>query len=158
MKSTRLELRNHIGGKIGILGGEGAPIDYHLRFAYYFSKKISLQARVGNNLHVNFHGWEFGIEGKYLFYKPLFISAGLLEHSNEGGSGSISWGTAYATIFMLHAGIGIEATSNFSIEFGYYKATSKKVIGGAIDEITKEIYVDIFEYMFRLSFIFGWDI
>ena len=88
-------------------------------------------------MNVNFHGWEFGIEGKYLFYNPFFISAGLLEHSNEGGTGSNSWGTNYATIFMLHAGVGVEATSNFSIEFGYYKSTSQKVIGGVIDEISK---------------------
>ncbi len=101
-------------------------------------------ARAGNTLHVNFHGWEFGIEGKYLFYDPFFISAGLLEHSNEGGTGSNSWGTNYATIFMFNAGVGVEATSNFSIEFGYYKPTSKKVIGGTLSMKLQE---SIFSYI-----------
>ncbi len=30
---------NQLGGKIGILGGEGAPIDYHLHLLITYQKK-----------------------------------------------------------------------------------------------------------------------
>ncbi len=143
-------------GSIGILGGEGAPLDYHLRLIYYISKKTSLQARVGNTLNVNFHGWEFGIGGRYLFYDPFFVSAGILEHSNEGGSGSNTWGTNFATIFMLHAGSGVEVTPGFSIEVAYYKAASKEIIGGT--HFSNLGYSRIFENMIRLSFLFEWNL
>jgi hypothetical protein len=116
-------------GGNGILGGEGVPISFHAIAGVPLSKTISLRFEAGNTLHIDFNGWEFGISGNYNFFSPLYLSAGILHHSNEGGSGSISWSTSYASILMLFGGLGIELSRITSIEVGYYIPTSKKIIG-----------------------------
>lgn len=98
--------------EVGILGGEGLPLDFHIYAGYKPIEKLNLIVRGGNNLHTDFKGWEYGIKGTYIIYSPFFISAGFLQHMNELNLGSNSWEVEEASIFMLHTGVGINLSSS----------------------------------------------
>lgn len=144
-----------------ILGGDGFPLAIHLNFAYSPSNKIAILTKIGRTFHIEFLGWEFELSGKYNFYKSLYISAGLMQHSNEGGSGSNSHGTKYASILMLKGGIGFDISSITSIELDYYIPTTKKIIGGqrGFNSSGKEtFFTHTFKSMIRLGFVFAWEL
>jgi hypothetical protein len=149
LEAHQIRVNDQYGTKI--LGGVGPPISIHFNSSYIPLENISIVARVGRNLHLEFAGWEFGIAGKYRFLEPLFTSAGILHHSNEGGSGSNTWGTNFASILMFHAGIGVDLSSAISLEISYYLPTSKELIGWSITS-------RYFKSMVKLGFVFGWDL
>lgn len=107
-----------------------------------------------------FRAWEYGISARYNFYKSLYILAGLLQHSNEGGSSSNSHGTKYASILMFEAGIGFDMSPVTSIELNYYIPTTKQVIGWSRGiDVNGEVNSSFtFESMIRLGFIFAWGL
>ena len=136
----------------GVLSTEGIPVAYHLVTMINPTNETSVQLRIGKTLHAEFWGWEFGLSGKYNFYKRVYITAGILEHSNEGGIGSNTWGTKFASIWMLHAGLGVDVTSVISVDLNYYKSVSQKQIGSS----GKHLYT--FDSMIGLKFIFAWEL
>ncbi|HSR17281.1 MAG TPA: hypothetical protein VLM39_04220, partial [Ignavibacteriaceae bacterium] len=139
-------------------GGEGFPLAYHLNFAYSPVEKLLLIANVGRTLHINFAGWEFGAAARYKFYDPFFATAGILQHSNLGGSGSNTWETNYASLLLLYAAAGVEVSSVTSIQLGYYHPTSTEAIGfNRIDYSHTKLNLK-FTSMIRLSFIFSWEL
>lgn len=142
-------------GEKEILGGNGLPISIHFITTYNPISKIAIQSKIGRTLHSEFFGWEFGINGYYKFYKPFYISGGILQHSNEGGVVSNQLYISYASLLMLKAGFGIDIFKTFSIEVDYYVPTQKKVIikSGIAKRFSEKI-----ENMFRLSFIWAWEI
>ena len=149
---------NWVKLKGGLLGGEGAPISYHILAEYSPLNNFSLQAKFGSTLMVNFTGLELGISGKYLFYYPFYFSAGILEHSNSGGRGSNTWGTDYVSVWMLHGGVGINAAKFMSFELSYYIPTSEKSIGYRWNYDHSISYSHVVKGMVRLGLVFGLDI
>ncbi|HAB53434.1 MAG: hypothetical protein A2315_06170 [Ignavibacteria bacterium RIFOXYB2_FULL_35_12] len=138
-----------------IMGGNGAPLSYHLNFSIEVLDPLIVQFKVGRTLHVEFRGWEFGTNVTYKLFEPIFLKFGALQHSNEGGGGSNTFTETYASIFMFHFGFGLEVTEFLSIGLDYYIPTSKKVIvwQGLFDKEPQT-----FKKMIRLGFNFGWDI
>lgn len=139
----------------GILGGEGAPLSYHLNLALDITEKLTFLAKGGKTLHVEFSGWELGFNTAYKIYEPLYIKTGVLHHSNEGGGGSNSWFVSSASILMIQFGIGVNVAEFFSIGLDYYIPTTKKVIVWRGLEVKEP---RTFEKMIRLGFNFGWDL
>lgn len=138
-----------------IMGGNGAPLSYHLNFSIAVLNPLIVQFKVGRTLHVEFRGWEYGLNTAYKIYNPFYLKVGVLQHSNEGGGGSITFTETYASIFMVHFGAVVEVADFLSIGLDYYIPTSKKVIlwSGLYEKVPQK-----FERMIRLGFNFGWDI
>jgi len=138
-----------------IMGGNGAPLSYHLSLGVELIDPLIVQFKVGRTLHVEFKGWELGLNAAYKIYEPLYIKAGVLQHSNEGGGGSITFTETYASILMIHFGAGVDVAEFFSVGLDYYMPTSKKVIlwSGLYEKVPQT-----FEKMIRLSFNFGWEL
>ena len=144
-----------------ILGGDGIPVSLHLDLTYKPIDKLFLIAKVGRTFHMEFLGWEYGVNGKYEFYKPIFISVGILQHSNEGGGVSNEENLLFASIFMIYTGIGIGVSDIFSIGINFYVPFSNKKIGKLLQQFENnnvlwENYT--FKNMLRLSFVFEWPI
>jgi hypothetical protein len=138
-----------------IMGGNGAPLSYHLNLGIRVLDPLNVQITVGRTLHVEFSGWEFGTNVIYKFYTPIYIKAGVLQHSNEGGGVSNQLTISYASILMIHFGVGVDVADFLSIGLDYYIPTTKKVIlwTGLFEKEPQT-----FERMIRLGFNFGWDL
>ncbi len=144
-----------------LLGSNSIPISFHTFLSFELNQNLSCKAKVGRYLITEFAGWEFGISWKYKLYKPLYISGGILQHSNEEDYYSNSEGTTSASILMLELGVGVDIVSFMSIELSYYLPTSKKIIGGhrILNKSSEFEYLPItFKHMIRLGFIFDWEL
>jgi hypothetical protein len=80
-----------------------------------------------------------------------------LQHLNTSAGGSNTWGTYYASISLLYAAAGVEASSVTSIQLGYYHPTEIKTIGYYRSGYTELNFLK-FTNMIRLSFIFSWEL
>jgi len=60
------------GGK-GILSVSQLPLSGHLNLCYNVIEYFSIQGKIGRSIVTEFLGCEYGINGKYKFYKPLYI-------------------------------------------------------------------------------------
>lgn len=138
-----------------IMGGNGAPLSYHLNFALDINEKLTLLVKGGRTLHVEFSGWELGLNTSYKIFDPMYIKLGILHHSNEGGAISNQLYVTFASILMVQLGIGVDVANFLSIGLDYYIPTSKKVIywTGLFEKEPRA-----FTSMIRLGFNFGWDL
>lgn len=139
----------------GILGVTQFPLSYHLNFTIEASENLSFQTKIGRLITTEFGGWEFGLNGAYKFYTPLYVKCGVLQHSNEGGGISNQLIVSFASILMVQFGIGVDMANFFSIGLDYYIPSSKKIIvwrGLGVKEPQE------FDKMKRLAFNFGWNI
>ena len=136
------------------------PITFNLIAGFNFNKKFSMQAHIGKTIiAVEFSGFEVGLNGVYNLNKSFYASAGVLQHSNEGGSVSISHGVTFASLFMLTAGIGYKISKHFALEINYYHPTNKKLLY-YYNPIFLTEGADtrfFFDYMLRMNFVFSWD-
>ena len=144
----------------GILGGNGLPLSLHFNADNKLFKDFSINGKIGRTFHLEFLGWEFGINGKYSFFKSLFLSMGILYHSNEGSGISNNEWTNYASLLMISPAIGVELSSVIALELSYNIPVSKKIIGGGRNFYSGEekIVNRTFESMIRLGFVFGWEL
>lgn len=138
------------------------PISLHLDFSFNQNEKLSWRAILGGTIFTEFTGFELGINGRYKFYKSLYFTAGLQLHSNSGGGVSNSYSVSYASILMVHAGIGLDISRIFAIELDYYKPTSEKEIQKVLlyNKKTSSYYWEskTFFDMLRINFIFAWEL
>jgi hypothetical protein len=142
----------------GILRVSQVPFSIHLDAAYCFSKELSFHLEIGRTMYTEFTGMEFGLNGKYTFFSPLYITGGLLLHLNEGTDIGLVDRTKYATILMFYPGIGITIIPSVLIELNYYIPASHPQIYSTLDWITFENISKKFKSMIRLNFIFTWKI
>jgi hypothetical protein len=151
-------------GRRGNLGVQSLPVAVHLAFGYSPVDNLTLNAKIGNIFTwAEFNGMEYGINARYNFFHLLFLTGGFLVHLNEGGTGSISWGSHFATIPMVQLGTGIMVGTSFSLTVDYYIATSKKLIDSyRIDSYYSTETYDYsnkkFESMIRFGFALGWNL
>ena len=115
------------------IGGDGLPAAFNVELTYNVFKRFSVQAKVGHTMHVEFWGLELGLNGKYNIIGPVFITSGIMYHSNEGKSIGLTHGSEFANIFMFGAGAGINVGKTLSLEADYYIPTSRPVLGGGLD-------------------------
>ncbi len=135
--------------------------DLHLFLSEEPLNDFLLEFAIGRALQPEFAGWEFGLNGQYQFYKSVFLSIGILEHSNEGGTLDNEVSLSYATIFLMQTGIGIQASRIFSAKVDYYLPFSQKVIGKRLNySVERDSIFEPYKFrsMIRLSLIFGWEI
>ncbi len=146
-------------GSRNILGAQSLPVSIHLVFGYSPADNLTLNARIGDIFAwAEFNGMEYGINAKYNFYYPLFLTGGILVHSNEGGPSSNSWRSFFATIPMIQLGTGIMIGTLFSLTVDYFIATSKKIIDSYRLYDTYDDYSNQkFESMIRFGFALGWN-
>lgn len=156
-----IRVNNAKGGNSHGIGYETfIPITFNLITGYNFNKKFSLQAHIGETVvATEFSGFEVGLNGIYNLNNSFYASAGVLHHSNEGGSVSISHGVTFASLFMLTTGVGYRISKHFALEINYYYPTNKKLL-----YYYNPIFLtegadtrSFFDYMFRLNFVFSWD-
>lgn len=136
-------------------------VSAHADLIYRLNNNVSFNAQFGRALFREFAGWEIGVNAKYRFYKSIFLSAGLLQHFNEGSGTKDNIKVASVPLLMIKGGVGVEFSPQFAIGFDYFLPAQKKVLEWEIytDENGAEITSPkTLESLVRLSFLFGFEL
>lgn len=91
---------------------------------------------------------------------PVYITGGVLHHSNTGSDVGLTHSSRFVSILMFGGGAGINISRILSFETNYYIPTSRDTIGGGLyitaDGFRSKVYM--FKDMIRFSLHLDWPL
>jgi len=137
------------------------PLSLNLSLTYNLSKKFSLQTKMGHTMPFameQYFGFQYGVNGIYNFNKNLYISAGVMHHSNSSCECGHTSGRNQANLLFISGGLGYYIKNNIAIEINYFHSTKSKPIFYIGNQGLNDFHSFFLESMIRVSLVFGWDL
>lgn len=132
----------------------GAAIS--LAAAYNVLPDFDIEGRIGYAAALKYLGWDLYLGSRYEVVDPVFITAGILNHSNDGWK-SRTQGTVTNNITMLGLGSGVSFSPVFSMELVYYWLFKPVYWYSSIDFYEKK-HKEYLNSVIRLNFKFLWNL